>query len=79
MPSKPRPSLADRLRAHREEMELAMERRCSLTEARELIAQPKARKHWEETHARLQAKMNGQPLRSPENPESPPLPWWQRD
>lgn len=56
-----------------------MERRCSLAEARELIAQPKARKHWEETHARLQARMNGQPVRTSENPENPPLPWWQRD
>lgn len=79
MANKARPSLADRLRAHRQEMELAMERRISPAEARELIAQAKARKHWEETHARLQAKINGQPRRSPQNPETHPLPWWQRD
>ena len=58
--SRNRLPLADRLRAHREELQLARAEGVTVLEARERIAQRAARQHWLRTNARLQAKMNGQ-------------------
>jgi hypothetical protein len=65
-------SMAERFRAHRQEMELAMEQRISLPEARALIEQRAARQHWEQTHARLQAKVNGQAAPAKQSEQFPP-------
>lgn len=75
--------LADRLRAHREEMELARAEGITVLEARTRIAQRAARQHWQQTNARLQAKMNGQPAPSqqsdPVSPSTAPPPWMHFD
>lgn len=77
-----RPPLAERLRAHRAEMELARAEGCSVLEARARIASRAASARWNETNARLQSRMNGraqarsQP--APADQQSPEL-WWQRD
>lgn len=52
-------SLAERLRRHREEMELALQLKVSPREARAILDQRAARARWEATYARLQTKMNG--------------------
>jgi hypothetical protein len=77
-----RPPLAERLRAHRAEMELARAEGCSVLEARARIASRAASARWKETNARLQARMTGraqarsQP--APADQQSHEL-WWQRD
>lgn len=77
-----RPPLAERLRAHRAEMELARAEGCSVLEARARLASRAASARWNETNARLQARMTGraqarsQP--APADQQSPKL-WWQRD
>jgi hypothetical protein len=78
-----RPPLADRLRAHRAEMELARAEGCSVLEARARIASRAASARWNETNARLQARINSRAqARSHATPaadqQSPEL-WWQRD
>lgn len=78
-----RPPLAERLRAHRAEMELARAEGCTVLEARARIASRAATARWNETNARLQARMNRRALaRSQSTPvadqQSPEL-WWQRD
>lgn len=73
-----RQSLAKRMRAHRAELELARAKGITVLEARRLIEQRAARQHWQQTNARLAAKMNGQPASCQTRTERP-LPWWQRD
>jgi hypothetical protein len=51
-------STAERLRRHREEMELAVQLKITPREARAMLDQRAARARWEETNRRLQAKMN---------------------
>lgn len=85
-----RPPLAERLRAHRAEMELARAEGCTVLEARARIASRAATARWNETNARLQARINGRaqqraqassqsfPSTSSADQQSPRL-WWQRD
>lgn len=69
-----RPSLAERLRQHRAEFELALELRCTPAEAALELARREARARWEAGNARLQAKMSGRP--PPPPPEGQPPPPW---
>lgn len=70
--------LADRLRAHREAMELALQLGCTPAEARQELDRRAA---WDR-HRQLMARAAAQrtnPAREAE-PEDPRLlPWWQRD
>lgn len=52
-------STAERLRRHREEMELALQMKITPREARAMLDQRAARARWEVTNARLQARMRG--------------------
>lgn len=52
-------STAERLRRHREEMELAVQLKITPREARAMLDQRAARARWEETNRRLQARMRG--------------------
>ena len=52
-------STAERLRRHREEMELAVRLKITPREARAMLDQRAARTRWEETNRRLQARMRG--------------------
>lgn len=87
MSSARRPSLAERLRSHRAEFELARAEGCSLLEARARIASRAAAARWSETNARLQARMNarssgrGQACSqsTPAADQQSPALWWQRD
>lgn len=54
-------SLADRYRAHREEMLVALELGCTPREARCEIATRAARQRWCEAKAKLDRKMNAVP------------------
>lgn len=78
-------SLADRLRAHREEMVLAMELGCTPREAR---AELDRRTAWQRHQQLLaQAKAAGFPISTkisapgpePQTEAERPTPWWQRD
>lgn len=75
---KPRPrlSLAERLRAHREAFELALELGCTPREAEEELARRAARKRWEESRDRLAAKRNARPERRFADWDTP---WMMRD
>lgn len=81
----PRKSLpfAERMRAHRAEMELARAEGCTVLEARARIASRAATARWNETNARLQARINGRAQARSQSTliadqQSAPL-WWQRD
>lgn len=52
-------SSAEKLRRHREEMELAVKLKVTPREARAILDQRVARARWEETNRRLQARMRG--------------------
>lgn len=52
-------SSAEKLRRHREEMELAVKLKVTPREARAILDQRAARARWEETNRRLQARMRG--------------------
>lgn len=77
-------SLADRYRQHRVAFKLAQELGCTPAEANAEMARRAARQRWEDTRARLDAKMRA-PLRQraaamPQtDSEERPLPWWNRD
>lgn len=81
--SRERLPLADRLRAHCEELQLARAEGITVLEARALIEQRAARQHWLRTNARLQAKINGKPAPSqqsePVSPSTAPPPWMHFD
>ena len=72
-------SLAERLRAHREEFTLALELGCTPKEAREKIDRAKARAKFLSGQARLAALRSGKTPPNQAAPEQPPLQWWQRD
>lgn len=69
-------SLAERLRAHREEMVLSMELGCTPREARTELDRRASWQRLQETRARAQAKRTA-PDQPPETER--PTPWWQRD
>lgn len=70
---------AEKLRAHREAFELALQLRCTPAQAaEELNRRAAAARH--ETGARtLAAKMNTPLPRALVEPDEPRPPWWQRD
>lgn len=73
-------SIADRCRAHRAEMELAIERGITPRQAREELDRQAARAAWTEGNRRLAAKRAGHPLPpATTEPEDPRQPWWLRD
>lgn len=47
---------AERLRTHRQEMDVALSQGCSLLEARRLLAEREADARWQATDARLNAR-----------------------
>lgn len=69
-------STAERLRRHREEMELALQLKVTPREARAILDQRAARARWEETHARLQARMQG--IAAPRSDAERAQPWYQQ-
>lgn len=71
-------SLADRLRAHREAMQLALQLGCTPAEARQELDRRAAWDRHRELMARA-AAMGARPATAPEPDEPRPLPWWQRD
>ena len=69
-------SLAEKLRRHREVMELSLQLRVTPREAEAVLQQRAARARWEEANRRLQARMN-----APSAPRAEferPLPWWKQ-
>ncbi len=79
--SSPKPqqrvSLAERLRAHREAFELALELGCTPKEAEQEIARRKAAAQAREARARLLAKVNAAPR--PRQHENWNAPWMMRN
>lgn len=69
-------SLAEKLRRHREEMQLAVQLKITPREARAVLDQRAARARWEETNRRLQARMNGIPI--PRGDFERAQPWYQQ-
>ncbi len=55
-PARDRRPRAERLRCHRGEMELAMAERCSLLEARRLLAERAAQARWQALDSNLTAR-----------------------
>lgn len=82
-----RPPLAERMRAHRAEMDLARAEGCTVLEARARIASRAATARWQETNACLQARMNARSGQravthtksAPAADQQSPELWWQRD
>lgn len=72
-------SIADRCRAHREEMELALKLGITPKQAREELDRAAARQRWTEQTQRLAAKRASHAAPPQTEPEEPRLPWWQRD
>lgn len=70
-------STAERLRRHREEMELALQLQVTPREARAILDQRAARARWEETNRRLQARMVAFDVRHAEVPRRSD-PWWRQ-
>lgn len=79
--SSPKPqqrvSLAERLRAHREAFQLALQLGCTPKEAEQEIARRKTAARSREVRARLAAKMNAPPR--PRQHENWNAPWMMRD
>ena len=69
-------STAERLRRHREEMELALQLKVTPREARAILDQRAARARWEETNRRLQARMRG--IAAPQGDAERAQPWYQQ-
>lgn len=69
-------STAERLRRHREEMELAVELKITPREARAILDQRAARARWEETNRRLQARMRG--IAAPHGANDRAEPWYRQ-
>lgn len=74
-------NLAERYRAHRRVMELALEMHCTPNEAKAELARREARARWEQTNRTLRAKVR--PARAvraatPAQPQ-PEQPWMMRD
>ena len=78
MMARPKPTIAERMRAHREAFELSLELGCTPKEAEAELERRKAVSHWHASKARLDAKIHGRPAPLTE-PEPPREPWWQRD
>ena len=79
MPRKtPKPTMAERLRAHREAFELALDEGITPAEAEAIIARRAAIARWTETERRL-AAMQQRPLRAaiaPTPEPTTPRAWW---
>lgn len=74
-----RPPLAQRLRAHREELALSIELGCTPREARAELDRRAAWDRHQQLMARAAATLGRASHRSTD-PEPPrPTPWWQRD
>lgn len=69
-------STAERLRRHREEMELAVQMKITPREARAMLDQRAARARWEEANRRLQARMRG--IAAPQIGAERAEPWYRQ-
>lgn len=69
-------STAERLRRHREEMELAVQLKITPREARAMLDQRAARARWEEANRRLQARMRG--IVAPQGDADRAEPWYRQ-
>ena len=75
----PKPTLAERYRAHRQAFELALELGCTPAEAAAELDRRAARARWEQAERRLRARIDS-PLRIPSRARPPEdAPWMMRD
>lgn len=69
-------SSAEKLRRHREEMQLALQLKITPREARAMLDQRAARARWEEANRRLQARMRS--MAAPEGSADRAEPWYRQ-
>ena len=79
MPRKaPKPTLAERLRAHREAFDLSLEMGITPADAAKILESRAAAARAREAQARLD-RLTQSPLRPEPTADPPPQPWWNRD